>query len=311
MLDKIGHLEHNVLYMGRLKDLNSIRCFIAVAKAESFSVAAKNLQLPKSFVSRKVQELETDMKTSLFRRGTRKTTLIESAIPFYEACSSAVSLIDESANSISDAGLKRTKIKLGATTDIGSLVLAPVVEKKLPNRDRLEIEYSLKDDTEDVFDFALDFSIRMLNVKDDRLVARELGPITVCLFANDKKSKFKRANSKSRIALFKGESFSAEEIYSRHPKLRQLLEQSEVTFTNSVGLLREMVLNHNCQAFLPLAIVQEDLKAGRMVQVSRDFEFSIGIAYLVYPKERFVHPEKMRVRNFIESELRKVFQFKL
>jgi DNA-binding transcriptional LysR family regulator len=49
--------------MGRISDLNSVRCFLAVAKSENFSVAAKNLQQPKSFVSRKVRELETDLQT--------------------------------------------------------------------------------------------------------------------------------------------------------------------------------------------------------------------------------------------------------
>lgn len=294
--------------MGRIRDLNSIRCFLAVAKSENFSVAAKNLQQPKSFVSRKVQELEADLKMILFRRGTRKTTLIESALPFYEACASAITQIDESAKSLAAGGLKKVNIKIGATTDIGSLVLAPIIEKKLPHRDRLEIEYSLKDEVEDVFDFAIDFSIRMLNIKDDRLVAKELGPIKVGLFANSKLPKTKTAQSNSRLALFKGNSFSAEEIYLRQPKLQQLLEHSDITFTNSVGLIREMVLNHGCQAFLPIAIIREDLKAGRIVQVSKDIEFSIGKAYLVYSKERFGHPEKMRVRSFIESELRKVFQ---
>ncbi|MCE3009189.1 MAG: LysR substrate-binding domain-containing protein [Proteobacteria bacterium] len=244
----------------------------------------------------------------LFRRGTRKTTLIESALPFYEACASAITQIDESAKSLAAGGLKKVNIKIGATTDIGSLVLAPIIEKKLPHRDRLEIEYSLKDEVEDVFDFAIDFSIRMLNIKDDRLVAKELGPIKVGLFASSKLPKTKTAQSNSRLALFKGNSFSAEEIYLRQPKLQQLLEHSDITFTNSVGLIREMVLNHGCQAFLPIAIIREDLKAGRIVQVSKDIEFSIGKAYLVYSKERFGHPEKMRVRSFIESELRKVFQ---
>lgn len=294
--------------MGRIRDLNSIRCFLAVAKSENFSVAAKNLQQPKSFVSRKVQELEADLKMILFRRGTRKTTLIESALPFYEACASAITQIDESAKSLAAGGLKKVSIKIGATTDIGSLVLAPIIEKKLPHRDRLEIEYSLKDEVEDVFDFAIDFSIRMLNIKDDRLVAKELGPIKVGLFASSKLLKTKTAHSNSRLALFKGNSFSAEEIYLGQPKLQQLIEHSDVTFTNSVGLIREMVLNHGCQAFLPIAIIREDLKAGRIVQVSKDIEFSIGNAYLVYSKERFGHPEKMRVRRFIESELRKVFQ---
>ncbi|MFN7904549.1 MAG: LysR family transcriptional regulator [Pseudobdellovibrionaceae bacterium] len=297
--------------MGRIRDLNSVRCFLAVAKSENFSFAAKNLQQPKSFVSRKVRELETDLKTMLFRRGTRKTTLIKSALPFYEACASAMSLIDESANSLDDIGLKKIKIKMGATTDIGSLVLAPIVERKLLNRDRFEIEYSLNDEAEDVFDFALDFSIRMLNIKDDRLVGKELGPIMVGLFVNVKRLKLKRVNTKSRLVLFRGSSFSAEDISSRHPKIRQLLEQSEVTYTNSISLIRDLVLNHGYEAFLPFAIIQEDLKAGRMVQVSKNIEFSIGKAYLVYSKERFGHPEKVQVRNFIESELRKVFQFKL
>jgi len=293
--------------MGRYRDLNSLRCFVAVAKAQNFSLAAKHLGLPKSFVSRKVQELEADLQTTLFRRGTRKTALIESAIPFFQNCAAALDRIDLAAAELEDLGAK-TKIRISATTDIGAFVLVPIIEREIAGRESVEIEYILSDQVRDVFDESLDFSIRMLNVKDDRLVARDLGSIEVGLFEGGRVQPKTSATRTKKLALFKSESHSVDKLIGESQALAQITDNCDVTYTNSVVLIRELVLNHAYQAFLPVSLVKSDLRARRL-RLSKDSpRFSIGRAYLVYAKDRFSNPVKVKIRDRILSELRKAFQ---
>ncbi|MES0868477.1 LysR family transcriptional regulator [Pseudovibrio sp. SCP19] len=69
-----------------MQDLNAIAIFAEVAKAGSFSAAAKNLHVPLSTVSRKVSELEAQLGTKLLERTTRRMRLTEIGEQFYKTC---------------------------------------------------------------------------------------------------------------------------------------------------------------------------------------------------------------------------------
>ncbi|KZK82841.1 HTH-type transcriptional regulator DmlR [Pseudovibrio sp. Ad13] len=69
-----------------MQDLNAIAIFAEVAKAGSFSGAAKVLRLPLSTVSRKVADLEAQIGAKLLERTTRRMRLTEIGDQFYQAC---------------------------------------------------------------------------------------------------------------------------------------------------------------------------------------------------------------------------------
>jgi DNA-binding transcriptional LysR family regulator len=59
------------------RDLNDTLVFVKVVEQGSFIAAARSLRLPKTTVSRKVQELETRLGAQLLHRTTRKLGLTE------------------------------------------------------------------------------------------------------------------------------------------------------------------------------------------------------------------------------------------
>jgi DNA-binding transcriptional LysR family regulator len=72
-------------------DLNQVFLFCEVVKAGSFAQAAQRLRLPANSVSRKIQQLETDLGSRLIHRSTRKLTLTTAGQAFFERCASPVS----------------------------------------------------------------------------------------------------------------------------------------------------------------------------------------------------------------------------
>lgn len=58
--------------------------FVAVAEAESFTKAAKQLGISTAQVSRQVSALETRMATKLFHRTTRKVSVSEVGRIYYQ-----------------------------------------------------------------------------------------------------------------------------------------------------------------------------------------------------------------------------------
>src|SRR2546423_2564329 len=60
-----------------LADLNSLAIFAKVVEAKGFSEAARRLKIPLSTVSRRVAELEEQLKVRLLERSTRNLRLTD------------------------------------------------------------------------------------------------------------------------------------------------------------------------------------------------------------------------------------------
>jgi DNA-binding transcriptional LysR family regulator len=65
-------------------DLNEIYMFVEVVKAGSFAEAARRLGMPANTVSRHVQQLESELRSKLILRTTRKLTLTTIGQAFYD-----------------------------------------------------------------------------------------------------------------------------------------------------------------------------------------------------------------------------------
>jgi LysR family transcriptional regulator, regulator for bpeEF and oprC len=66
---------------------NTISIFVQAAQSQSFSIAARQLGMSPSAVSKAVQTLEGSLGTRLLNRTTRSLSLTEDGFAFYEdAC---------------------------------------------------------------------------------------------------------------------------------------------------------------------------------------------------------------------------------
>src|SRR5690606_4484966 len=65
-------------------DLNEILVFTKVVQAGSFTGAARDLDMPKSTVSRKVSELEERLGARLLQRTTRRLSLTDVGQTYYQ-----------------------------------------------------------------------------------------------------------------------------------------------------------------------------------------------------------------------------------
>src|SRR4029079_3485274 len=66
------------------RDLNDTLVFVKVVEHGSFISAARALRLPKTTVSRKIQDLETRLGAQLLHRTTRKLGLTEAGNVYFE-----------------------------------------------------------------------------------------------------------------------------------------------------------------------------------------------------------------------------------
>lgn len=64
--------------------INAMQLFVRVAELESFSRAAETLTLPRGSVSRQIQALENRLGTQLLHRTTRRVSLTQDGMVYYE-----------------------------------------------------------------------------------------------------------------------------------------------------------------------------------------------------------------------------------
>src|SRR6202046_5828394 len=85
-----------------MHDLNDLRFFAAVVSSGGFSKAARELNLPKSRLSRRVAQLEADLGVRLLERSTRRLQVTEVGREVY-AQAATMTL---AAGAASEAGLR-------------------------------------------------------------------------------------------------------------------------------------------------------------------------------------------------------------
>ncbi|WP_281647037.1 LysR family transcriptional regulator [Parendozoicomonas sp. Alg238-R29] len=99
-------------------DLNAVKLFISVAEAGSLSAASRNLDLPVSTISRRIQALEKQLDTRLLERSTRKMQLTLSGEDLYDSCVCAITTLKDAEHTLTDrrdlpSGVVRITIPLG------------------------------------------------------------------------------------------------------------------------------------------------------------------------------------------------------
>ncbi|RPH46895.1 MAG: LysR family transcriptional regulator [Burkholderiales bacterium] len=112
--------------------LTGLRGFEAAARLLSFTLAAQELGLTQSAVSRQIKGLETQLGRTLFRRGVRSLQLTEAGERLLRDVQSALREIDRT---VADLRGQRRRRRLALTTaaSLASLVLVP----RLPEFSRL------------------------------------------------------------------------------------------------------------------------------------------------------------------------------
>ena len=88
-------LTKNPLYNASLL---ALRCFVAVVETGSFSLAARQLRLAPSSVTKHVKTLESSLGSELLYRTTRLVSVTSAGEGFYERCVTILGEVDSASD---------------------------------------------------------------------------------------------------------------------------------------------------------------------------------------------------------------------
>lgn len=146
---------------GTMHDLNDVQFFVAVVENQSFSAAARTLNLPKSSVSRRVANLETRLGVRLIERSTRSLRLTEVGISFYDRCRAILADLDAAEREVAvhraePAGL----VRVSCPTGLAQFILARILPGFLIRYPKVRLLVLATNRAIDLVDDNIDIAIR-------------------------------------------------------------------------------------------------------------------------------------------------------
>jgi DNA-binding transcriptional LysR family regulator len=158
--------------------LEAMGVLLAVIDAGSLSDAGRKLGMPLATVSRKVSDLEAELKTRLLIRSTRQLTLTEAGRGYVAACRRILEEVHEAERAAAgEYSAPRGDLVVTAPVVFGRLHVLPVLIEFLRAYPEVNVRLVLGDRIVNLLEDHVDLALRIGSLPDSGLVATQLGSI--------------------------------------------------------------------------------------------------------------------------------------
>ncbi len=273
---------------GTLDRITLLETFVRIAERGSISAAARDLDLSQPSVSRQLAELEHRFGAQLARRTTHELSLTPAG---QDLMHDARQLID-SWNALEERhGQGQTEIrgrlKIVAPVALGQLHLADLMLQFQSNHPRVSIDWQLDDEPIRFAEAGCDCWIKVGVVPDENLIVRPLAAVERLIVAAEPLASqhvVRTPSDVEKLPFAALDPFEGARITLKSKTNRsQTIGPDIAVATNNIFALHRAALTGAGAAVLPLWFVEDDLKAGRLVDLLpawRAPTLTINIAYL-------------------------------
>ncbi|MCW9036166.1 MAG: LysR substrate-binding domain-containing protein [Rhodospirillales bacterium] len=295
--------------------IRALRYFLKVAETASFTKAAKTFSVPASSVSRRIRDLESELRVELFHRSTRIVKLSALGQVYYEQVKDIVSALDYADELVS----QRSKVPSGvlritAMPGYGTARLLPALEKLHVQYPEIILDVELTDQVTDIARDQVDIAIRASSNLPDRAVAKKLSDNEFVLIASPEYLEQNGVPLKAddllahKTLLYRGPNG----ILHWQAKTKDVwreLKTSPVYISNDGSALVQAALTGQGIALLPKWGVIDNLNDKSLIELNME-EDHVSVArvsesgiYLLYLKPRYNVLKIKAAVDFLVTEL--------
>ena len=260
--------------------ISAMQAFVAVVEAGSFARAAEQLRISTTSASRLISELESHLGARLLQRTTRRLALTETGAAYFERCRQILSDVEEAESLAAEADAQpKGLLRISLPQSFGLRYIAPMIPDFCARHPALQLDISFSDRVIEFVEEGVDVAVRIALELKESLVARRL--MTVPIVACAAGSYLDRFGIPKIPADLRSHNF-LQYSYASHLKFLENTPVSGNFRTNSGDMIRLAALAGQGVAMLPLFVVADDLRSGKLRRVLEDHAFpGLGI-HVVY-----------------------------
>ncbi len=293
--------------MGQIEEL---RAFVQIVEQESIGKAAEQAGIAKSAMSRKLRLLEERMQTVLITRTTRQWALTEAGRQYYDKGLAIIHSFDEFEAQVRNENLAlKGDIQISVPLYFGQVSLSSLLlefAKAHPDV-RLTVEFS--DRLVDVINEQYDLVVRISELQDSSLIARKLcetrhiycaSPEYIANSAQIKTPQDVQAHSIIQFGSTKRPKWTF-----TTPKGKDIIVPLKSSMNSHDGgfLIAAAEQGHGIVR-VPDFLAEEPLKAGRLVQILKDYRHKTEGIYFVYPAARHLPRRTRALMDFMRARFK-------
>ena len=286
-----------------MDQLIAMRTFVRVVQVGNFSAAAREQNSSQANVSKRVSGLESLLGVKLLTRTSRELSLTEMGSEYYQKCLVILAELDEADAAVrSETASPKGTLKIAAPIAIARILLPPLIKPFIEQYPEIKIDLAASDSHVDLVAEGIDLAIRAKNLEDSSLVARFLFDNIMLLVATPSYLKQR------------GRPIFSDDLKQHNCIVYSLLSSINLWHFTKQGEKFSVAVKGNFQSSngetnlevaltglgivqLPLWIVDEHLKSGRLIHVLSDYTTPSIPLNAIYPKNNYV---PLKVRCFID-----------
>jgi len=300
--------------------LTSMAVFVKVVDHNSFSVAAAELGISSSSVSKQVSQLESHVGARLLQRTTRRISVTEIGAAYYEKCIVILAEVDEAESLVSTLQEHpRGVLRINSNMTFGQLQLARALPEFMELYPEIRVELTLDDRKPDMIREGYDLAIRIADpqLPDSSLIARELSSIPLYTCATpaylDKHGRPECVADLNRhnCLIFVHASSASQWLYENDDERISVQVSGDLQANNS-QVIREALLADRGIANLASFVIGPYIENGDLQLLFPQYKPQRLSIFAVYPERRYTSPKVSCFIDFfkewLEQNLQQSFQ---
>lgn len=282
-------------------DLTALRGFRTVLREGSFSAAALTLRVPKSTLSKRVADLETQLGVRLIERSTRTLRPTQEGEVLAARADRLLGEAEDIRRALGESGSHpRGHLRLAVPQVIGNLLIGPIAASFRKLHPDVTLEIHFMDRVPDLLEEGFDGCIRVGALEDSSQVARRLLHGQGYLVAAPGLPGLDRLQGPQDLLTLPYVALAAP--WNGGLPLQSGQDEIMLSLTAPLQLgshmaVRDAVVAQAGVAVLPRMIATPEITAGRLVRVLPDWSTPPKAISFVYPS---AHSVTARLRAFID-----------
>ncbi|MBR1209934.1 LysR family transcriptional regulator [Bradyrhizobium sp. JYMT SZCCT0180] len=286
--------------------LNDMALFVEVVKARSFRRAAATIGMPNSTLSRRISGLEKAIGLRLLHRTTRRVELTEAGLLYFERCKR---IVDEARLAHEQLGEMLAQpsgvLRVSLPVDFATAYLAPHIAEFSRRYPGISFEFDLTPRRVDLVTEPFDVAIRMGELPDSTLIARQLARVPRYLYASPRYLQLAgEPNEPTDLARHECLRMPRNTIWTLEDETKEIeIAVGGRFLVNSIGMIRRLATLDLGIAMLAEEIVVEDIAEGRLRRVLPPWQATPILVHAI-TETRLLPAKTQRFIEFLQERLR-------